>query len=451
MHRLALVYLFFYFSGWSLLLAQPPLSLEQAINLGLSNNYQLKRAETDLDIASNNNEWSVAGRYPTIDLGVTSANSYSNLNNPANVLVRSNQFSTDFTPSAALNWVLYDGSRVRLTKQQLEQLEQLSGGNVQLAVENTVESVMLAYYNALAQEKGLEVLEEVLELSRDRIEFEELKKEFGQASTFDILQTRDAYLSDSTRYLVQITNYENALRNLNLAMGVDQLEQRYTLTDTLVFDPQVYSLGQLQAQMLANNVSLQNLQLNRELARTNTELERSTRLPTLSLGTGVSYNIGIADGSQTFDFGMGETSRAIPSVGAKALNGFFDLNLNYRLTDFGARKRRIETAQMEELQAQYDYQDQQRILNTQLANTLATYENRRRVVEVTNAALENARLNLEIATERFRGGLINSFDFRVVQNSFLTASEAQLTAIFNLKTTETELMRLTGELAKRGN
>jgi outer membrane protein TolC len=451
MHRITLLNLLAALFSVHALPAQPPLSMEQAIQQGITNNYQLKRAETELDIARNNNDWSVAGRYPTIDLSATSANSYSNINNPANVLVRSNQFSTDLTPAATLNWVLYDGSRVRLTKRQLEQLEQLSGGNVQLAIEGTVEEVMLAYYNALAQKKGLEVLEEVLELSRDRTEFEELKKEFGQASTFDILQTRDAYLSDSTQYLVQLTNYDNALRNLNLAMGIDDLDQRYTLTDTLVFDPKVYALEELQARMLTNNVSLQNLQLNRELARTNTELERSTRLPTLSLGTGVSYNIGIADGTQTFDFGMGETSRPIPTVGAKALNGFLDLNLSYRLTDFGARKRRIEAVRLQELQTQYDYQDQQRILRTQLANTLATYENRRRVVEVTNAALENARLNLEIATKRFRGNLINSFDFRVVQNSFLTASEAQLTAVFNLKITETELMRLTGELAKLGN
>jgi len=62
--------------------------------------------------------------------------------------------------------------------------------------------------------------------------------------------------------------------------------------------------------------------------------------------------------------------------------------------------------------------------------------------------VNNSRQNLGIAEERFRGGLINSFDYRVIQLNFINASQSKLTAIFNLKSTETQLIQLIGGLTK---
>jgi outer membrane protein TolC len=67
-------------------------------------------------------------------------------------------------------------------------------------------------------------------------------------------------------------------------------------------------------------------------------------------------------------------------------------------------------------------------------------------VAITESLVENARRNLEIGEERFRGGLINSFDYRTIQLSYINASQSQLNAYFNLKNTEIELMRLVGAL-----
>ncbi len=435
----------------SLAIAQPELSMADAIQLALQNDYRLEISRNELEIAKNNNSWAIAGKYPTIDLGVSNNNSYANISNPASVVVETNRTTLGITPNAGLNFIIFDGYRIRFTKQQLEQLEVLSEGNFRLSIEQTVQEVMLAYFSALAQKENLTVLEETLELSRDRVNYDDLRRDYGQASTFDVLQSRDAYLSDSTSYLLQVTTYENALRNLNLAMGIDDLEQRYLLTDTLVYDGLEYSLQDLETRMLSNNVTLQNLFVNRDLASTNTSLQRSTRYPTLGLGAGLSYDVSLSDGTQTFNFGGDPDERPIPSVAAKTFNTFVNLNLTYRLTDFGARKRRIESAQLQEVTTQLDIKDYQRFLRTQLANTYANYLNRIELLQVTIASLENAQQNLRIATERFRGGLINSFDFRLVQQSYIQASQDRLLAIFNLKTTETDLLLLVGDLVQFGN
>ena len=74
--------------------------------------------------------------------------------------------------------------------------------------------------------------------------------------------------------------------------------------------------------------------------------------------------------------------------------------------------------------------------------------NQKRVVTLTEQLVSNARENLGIAEERFKGGLINSFDYRAVQLAFINAEQSRLAAIFNLKSTETELIRLTGGLVR---
>ena len=207
------------------LLAQEPLSLSQAIETGLANNYQIQIAERDVEIAQNNNDWSVAGKYPTINLTLSNNNTLSSQKSPAGFLQELSSFGTSLTPGIEANWILFDGYRVRFTKEQLEQAEQLSQGNLQVAIENSIQSIILAYYAAQLQQEQLEVLGEVLKLSRDRVDYQEVRRDFGQAGTFDVLQTQDAYFNDSISYITQQAVLNTAMTNLKLAMGEDDLEK----------------------------------------------------------------------------------------------------------------------------------------------------------------------------------------------------------------------------------
>lgn len=428
------------------LLAQEPLSLSQAVEIGLRNNYQIQIAERDVEIAQTNNDWGIAGKYPSINLTLGANNSYNSQSSPASFLRELSSISTSVTPGIEANWILFDGYRVRITKQQLEQLEVLSQGNLQVAVENTIQSVILAYYNALVQKEQLDVLTEVLELSRDRVGYQEVRKEFGQAGTFDVLQTQDAYLNDSTSYLIQETSYANALRNLNLAMGEDNLSQTYTLTDQLTFTTEAYELEAMRTKLLANNKSLQTLFINRELARIGTKLEETAKYPQLSLRGGATYNSSWTH-SGTGTFASGEEID-LGGINNTNSNGFLNFSASYNLFDGGVRKKRMENAKKEEIIAQLNIEDFKRNLNGQLENTLATFNNQKNLVALTNQLVDNARQNLEIAGERFRGGLINSFDFRTIQLGYINASQQRLNAIFNLKNTETELIKLIGGLIR---
>ncbi len=429
-------------------LAQEPLSLQQAVAQGIDNNYQVKIAAQNVEIASNNNNWGTAGAYPNVNLNLDWSNAFTNTSNPASVLVESSILSNGLAPSATASWTLFDGFRIRLTKDQLEELERQSNINSKIAIENTVQAIVLAYYQILIQEEQLQVLKELLDLSRDRIDYQEVRKEFGQAGTFDLLQDQDAYLNDSTNYLVQQTNLQNAFRNLALAMGITDQRMEYELTDPLVFDAPNYSLEELKTEMFANNYNLRNLQANRSLAQINTQLQEAAKYPTVTINTGVSYNADLANGNQVFNFGGTENENNVAGVRSNTFNGFINLSASYNLFNGGVRKRNIENAQTQELIAQLNIEDLKLQLGNQLENIYATYNNQKQLVKLTENLLNNAGLNLKIAEERFKGGLINSFDYRTIQLAYINASQARLNAFFNLKVTETELLRLVGRLVR---
>ncbi len=441
MKRVLLLLLGLAVSG--LLIGQTSLSLSEAIALGLKNNYQIQISERNLEVAQNNNSWGAAGRYPTVDFNVNLQNSITDQNNPA-AFINGAFFNGGATANLDVRWVLFDGYRVRINKERFEELERQNQGNIAIAVENSIRSIMLAYYQVLIQQEQLAVLGEVLDLSRDRVNYQEVRQEFGQAGSFELLQSQDALLNDSTSLLIQENSLDIALRNLNLAMGEDDLATRYTLSDPLNYPTENYQFEDLQQRLFTNNKNLQNLFIARSISNIESKAANSARYPTVSVNTGAS-----ATGNF---FKLWATNPSTgepfePATGSN-LNYYLNFSATYNLYNGGATKRGIENAKVQELVAQLNIEDLKRNLSTQLANTLANYDNQKALIALTEELINNARQNLTISEERFRGGQINSFDYRAVQLAYINASQSRLNAIFNLKNTETELIQLIGGLVR---
>ncbi|NJB87351.1 hypothetical protein GGR26_003131 [Lewinella marina] len=430
--------------------AQETLTLSDAIQRGLENNYQIRIAANELEVARNNNDYALTQKYPTISLGINPGVGYRNQSNPASIVVQSNTTSYTVGPSANVNWVIFNGGRIAINKERLETLADLSAGQLQLQIENTVQDIINAYYNAVVQREQIEVRERVLTLSRDRINYQQVRQEFGQGGTFDELQARDAYLSDSSALTVQRVSYRNAVRNLLQVMGSDDLTREVELTDDLVYDPADYDAAALENQLLTANRSLQNLLINRDLAALQTQLVESEYKPTVGFGAGFGYDVAVQTGTQTFEFGGDQPGREqeLPGVAARTLTGNVGFTASYLLYDGGNRRVREQSARLQEITAQLDYQSAQQQLRTALLNTLALYENQARIVGITEDLIANAERNLEIAEERFRGGTINSFDYRQIQLNYANAEFQLLNALLNLKNTETELLRVTGQILR---
>ena len=426
------------------------LTLSEAIQLGLENNYQIRIAANELEVARNNDDYALTQKYPTISVGLSPGVTFRDVSNPASVVVQSRTFSYSVAPVVSLDWVLFNGGRVEINKERLETLADLSAGQLQLQVENTVQDIINAYYNAVVQREQIEVRQRVLALSSDQIRYQQVRREFGQGGTFDELQARDAYLTDSSALVVQQVNYRNAVRNLLQVIGSEDLNQEVELTDDLEYNPTAYDAAALENQLLAANRNLQNLLVNRDLAALQTRLIETERRPQISIGTAASYDIGVSVGTQTFEFGGDQPGREqeLPGIANRTLNTTVGVTASYLLFDGGNRRVRIQSSQLQEITAQLDYQSARQELRTALLNTLTLYESQVQLIDITEDLIANAERNLEIAEERFRGGTINSFDYRLVQVAYINAENQLLNALLDLKNTETELLRVTGQIVR---
>lgn len=436
--------LFVIFTFVNVLFAQEDLTLSQAIEMGLKNNYQIQIAERNIDIAKNNNTLKAAGRHPTINVDLTNNNNFTGQNNPASFLQEFNSLSGGLTGSLSGAYTLFDGYSVRINKRRFEALERQSEGNAKIAIEQTIQSIILAYYNAQIQKENINTIKELLKLSKDRIDYQRVRSDFGQGGRFDLLQSEDAYFNDSTTFLIQQNSYDIALQNLSLAMGIDDPNVRYVPTDPLTYDDTNYQFEALRQKMLDANPNLQNLYVARSLASIETESVERLMKPTVQLNGGMSYGISTARVNiiqpSTFEVDNPNTQQNY--------NFFVNLSANYPIYDGGNRRRNIDNAKIQEMIADLNIEELKRNLSAQLNNTLANYKNQVQLIKLTEDRVANAKENLTIAEERFKGAQINSFDYRSIQLSYLNAVQSYLQAIFNVKNTETELIRLTGGLVR---
>ncbi|MGB3800739.1 MAG: TolC family protein [Lewinella sp.] len=430
--------------------AQTTLTLSEAIQMGLENNYQIRIAANELEVAQNNDDYALTQKYPTVTIGLSPGVNFRDQSNPASVVVQSRTTGYNVAPVVRLDWLLFNGGQVEINKQRLETLADLSAGQLQLQVENTVQDIINAYYNAVVQREQIEVRQRVLSLSRDQIEYQEVRREFGQGGTFDQLQARDAFLTDSSALVVQRVNYRNAIRTLLQIMGSDNLNQEIELVDDLEYDPTNYDAVQLENQLLTANRNLQNLLVNRDLAALQTRLIETELRPQVGITASTSYDIGVSVGTQTFEFGGDQPGREqeLPGIANRALVGNVGVTASYLLFDGRNRRVRAQSSQLQEITAQLDYQAARQELRAALLNTLTLYESQAQIIDITEDLIANAEQNLEIAEERFRGGTINSFDYRLVQVAYINAENQLLNALLDLKNTETELLRVTGQIVR---
>jgi outer membrane protein TolC len=424
MNKIQLIILLI-FAGLSIQ-AQQPLSLNDAIAKALENNYGIIIVKENQRISEIRNNWGTAGRYPYINLTAGDDNAY-NINNTENYV--NNRFSV----GASLNWTIFDGFIVKINKQRFEELEQLSKQNTAVMVEGTIQSIILAYYDVLLQKEKLKNWDEVMKLSEDRYNHAEERKAFGTYVTYDVLQAKNAYLTDRSGYLLQEVNFKNAMRDLNYLMA-DKIQINYSLTDTFKAVPVDYALADLQAQMVENNKSLQNQYVNHRLLENAVAAAKSSFYPTFDFRGGVT---GTANRNNFAARGESWSNSA---------NFYGNFTLSYNLYSGGNRKRAVEIAQIEENIGTVEIEQVELELNNSLSNLYEYYLVRKELLDLAFENLEAAKLNMQLSKERFEAGAINSFNYRDVQINYITIAQRQLEAIYNLIDSQTALLRLTGTI-----
>ena len=422
-----------FLGGYAIGFAQEVLTLEKAISIGLENNYSIKIDEKNIAIAENNNTWANAGKTPLIDLVLGFNNNLTNDNNPASFL-RGTFYSGGLSATLNGSWVVYNGGRFRLNKDQLELNIDQQRLNQQAGIHDLFRLIYQQYYTVIFQQEQLDVLQQVLRLSQDRLEYELVKKDFGQSNAYNLIQFESSIITDSTSIVRQRNAIETAKRNLYQTLDIAGWEN-YQFTASLEVRPDPIDESKLKSLLSEENYTLKSLEMIARLNQLNTALARVARKPTISL----SASFGFSENGFKFFADDPNTGDPFPFLLSNRLTGSLGANLNYSLYDGGQRKTAIQSAELQEEVDQLTRLEAIAELNNQLDLLIANYNNQRDLLVLSDNQIELARRNLTITEERFKAGQLTSLEFRNVQIQFLNASLNKVTAIYDLLLSRNEI------------
>lgn len=407
--------------------AQNGLSISEAIQLGLQNNYDLTIMANQHKIAKINNTWANTSLMPTLTLNL-------GLDEMKNFNDTENNNSIQFTPQVNLDWTLFDGFGAQINKSKYEELQAQSAGNMQLLIENTVQDVILAYYNVLLQKEEANSYKVMSDLSKDLMDREKLSKDIGATTTYAYLLSKTSYLQYYSSYLQKKVNYENAMRSLNYILAIKD-NKMWNLTTPLAADDTEFSLAELVQDMESNNQTLKNQYIQQRILVLNTRSANSDYYPTLKANAGARYN---------------KLNRSYsgnsPSMNTHSTDVYAGLTLSWSIFSGGSRQRAVAIAKINEASSQVATEEMKHALNNQLLQYLSTYNVNRQILVLTNEQVKTANLNLEMSKDKYRSGAINSFDYRDVQISYLEAVTSNFESIYHLIESNADLLQITGNI-----
>lgn len=446
--------------------AQDTLSLARAIQIGLQNNFDVQIGNLNIDIAKNNNNWGQAGMLPTINLTGGQPNNVTQ-RKPANPFaVPGRSISDNLNGQLDVQFTLFDGFFVRLSKQRLDKLEELSNGNARFLMENTVQGIILGYYSVLLQREQLQVLVKNKEFSKERYDYVKLRKELGGAITFDVLQEQNNYLTDSASVLQQEIVLKNTLRDLNLLLN-ENINKTYLFTEGIPFENEVYRYEDLRDKMLRSNTNLKNQYISQELFRNSTSIAESNYSPTILLNTGVNGGLDKLNANfraktgNTIENTVGfvnrdsnlpvyntvnETALRPQTITGNSYGAYANFGLRFTLFNGGQIRRAVENSQIQEKIVQLSTDQLKLSLENDLLANFDLYNLRRQLVQIAQVRLQAAELNLQLGNERYKNGALSAIDLRIVQDNYQRAALENYLAIYANISSRVDLVRLTGGL-----
>ncbi len=433
--------------------AQQNLSLSDAIQMGLTNNYDIQIERGNVEVDRNNNTIGEAGRWPTVTLNVNQNNSLTdNVRTAFPTFTQGQVLSNSVTPGVNVNWTVFNGFKVNITKRRLDLLQAETEGNASIVIANTLQSIILGYYLAVLETERLEEFSRQLDLSRDKYEFIKIKSELGGAVSSDLLLEEGNYLTDSINFINQQLTLRNAIRNLNLLLVQKEPVTNYNFTDTLQVPVEEYEYRALKSKMLDTNVDLKKQYITQSILGQDAGLRKADQYPNLSFAAGFTENrnsLGLSEAR--FFTGSGFSNGPNRRLKSTTDTYFANFALSFTLFDGGKIKRAIRSAIINENIGQLKVEKLKTSLDGDLIAALDQYNIRRQLHGINSRRVEAAQINLDISQEKYRNGSINSFNYRDVQNNYLSSAILKLQAAYNLINSKVEIMRLTGGLIREYN
>lgn len=411
------------------------LTLQDAITTGLKNNYSVLIAENNE--ASNKYARNIgnAGMLPTIGIGAGASYSNTNVRQEqanGNIISSDANVSTNYTAGVTLNWTLFDGLKMFATYDKLTQMRDQSAVKTRFEMENTVSSIMRAYFDIVRNQQIYASIIETISVGEERVTIAQKKYDIGSGSKTELLQSK-----------IDLNNLRTMLSNQQILIyeaktNLNQLIARDPATDFEVEDTipigNLLILADIRKESLTGNSLVQISEFDVNINKFNRREINSFRFPKLTFNAGYNFN------------------RAQNQAGFLLLNQNYGFNtgitLSYNIFDSWRINTQYKTATYNFESSKYNLDLVKLQIDAQVVNTYNKYTNFLNQITLQQESMIMAEENVTLSLARFKEGLSNFLELREAQISYVETVTAYVGALYNAKVQEIELLRLKGELVK---
>ena len=414
--------------------AQNILSKSEAIKIAMEENFDVKIADQNLEVAENNTSIFNSGYLPTL----TGNAGFSFNRDALNVEFQDGSERTldgaksnSRNAGLALNWIVFNGFNRKYNVARNQENLNLGQLNAKFALENVMLNLFNSYYTVARNQQTLESLEETLDISKERLIRAEYGFDYGRNSRLDVSNAEVDINTDSINYLNAKQTLGDAIRNLNLILA-QETSETYEV-DTMLFFTDLNDKEEFIKSLKIENVQVQQAKAGISISQYDTRINNSRFMPTVSFNGGYNARLG---NNNSASFTAANSSSGLTYGGTLAWNIF----------EGGAAKIAVENSKVNEgIQQTLLEQTTQQII-TNFENAWADYQNKLYIVQAQERNLSTNKLNFERTTEQYKIGSVSSLDFRTAQNNLLTARNSLIQAKYDAKIAELLIFQLSGKI-----
>ncbi|MFZ4725277.1 MAG: TolC family protein [Paludibacter sp.] len=425
--------IFFIIVSCSIVNAQKVLTIDEAVKIALKNNYDILVSQNDVNIAKINNTAGNAGMLPRLEItGSINAGQENVEQQLSDGTINQNSAlsSTSVNTGAQLSWTLFDGGKMFVTKNKLNEIQALGEIDYKNKVFQTLNDVIVTYYNVVRQKQQLNSINESLKYNRERVAIAQAGFNAGSLYKSDLLMAKIDLNVTNENAIIQQFAIEAALKSLNYLLG-QQTNTIFEISDTI---PLNYSFNKnnLIEKLNSSNSDILSFQKQIEIAQLSLKESKSNYLPKLDVKVGYYLSQSAnSQGSVLNNFSNG------PQV-----NG----TINIPIYSAGENKRKVSAAKALVQSSEYELQNIKLQIETIFENTITEFENQQKMLKIEQENNELTKENIKISIERLRLGQTTSLEVRLAQEDYVQSCTRLINFQYNLKVAETKLKQLVSAL-----
>jgi outer membrane protein TolC len=415
--------------------AQQKISLTDAINIALKNSYDIQLAQNNIEISNISNTYGFAGGLPVVSGTASDNETVTSINqkfpDPSRDTKRNSVASNNLAAGVTGTVLLYNGMRVQATKKRLDELLQQNQQVLAAQIQNTIAAVMSKYFDIVRQQYFLRALNRTIEVSKQKLDILEIRKQVGVANNADIFQAQldlngNLQLKESQFLLIDVAKTD--LLNLIFLKPADQ---KIIIEDTIIIDKSI-NLDSVRTRLSTNPQVI----AAQQQVRINELVEReiaAARYPTVRASTG--FNLSSAKSGAGF------------ILLNQSYGPFVGVNLSVPIYNGLISKKQQQIAEINTRSSKTVYDNLLLDYETGAVRTYQAYTNSLNQLKMESENFTLSQQLLDLITKKFELGQATIIDVKQAQQSFENASYRLINLTYTAKIAEVELKRLESQLS----